>query len=170
MLDGTGQPRVRRSRVALVPAEHCQTCELIAARDAGRAPPWDHIIRTDHWDIVHANNTSLLGWMVLVARRHLAAVDELSDAEALELGVLLRDVSGFLRRDLGCVKTYVMQFAEHPDYPHVHFHVVPRFSDMPAEHRGANVFAYLGGDLSERVAEADMNALAARLRAQWAPG
>jgi diadenosine tetraphosphate (Ap4A) HIT family hydrolase len=143
---------------------------LIAARDAGSAPPWDCIVRTDHWDIVHANDTSLLGWMCLVVRRHIASVDELTDAEANELGPLLRDVSLFLKRDLGCLKTYVMQFAEHPDHPHVHFHVVPRAPDMPVEHRGANVFAYLSVEDSERVTEPDMNALASRLREQFRTG
>ena len=150
-----------------VPPEHCHTCELIAARDARSAPPWDCIVRTDHWDIVHANDTSLLGWICLVARRHIAAIDELTDAEASELGGLMRDVSSFLKRDLGCLKTYVMQFAEHPDYPHVHFHVVPRSPNMPTEHRGANVFAYLGVDDSKRVTESDMNAMASRLRESW---
>jgi diadenosine tetraphosphate (Ap4A) HIT family hydrolase len=153
-----------------LPSEHCHTCELIAARDAGSAPPWDCIVRTDHWDIVHASDTSLLGWMCLVVRRHIASVDELTDAEANELGPLLRDVSLFLKCDLGCLKTYVMQFAEHPDHPHVHFHVVPRAPDMPAEHRGANVFAYLSVEDSERVTEPDMNALASRLREQFRTG
>jgi diadenosine tetraphosphate (Ap4A) HIT family hydrolase len=153
-----------------VPPERCHTCELIAARDAGSAPPWDCIVRTDHWDIVHANDTSLLGWICLVARHHIAAIDELTDAEASELGGLIRDVSSFLKRDLGCVKTYVMQFAEHPDHPHVHFHVVPRSPDMPTERRGANVFAYLGVNDSERVTESDMNTLALRLRESFRTG
>ena len=147
-----------------LPAENCQTCKLIAARDAGTAPMWDCIIRTEHWDIVHAYDTSLLGWLCLVVRRHIAAIDELTEAEASELGGLLRDVSAFLKHDRDCLKTYVMQFAEHPDHPHVHFHVVPRSTDMPAEHRGANVFTYLNVADSERVSENDMNALAARLR------
>jgi diadenosine tetraphosphate (Ap4A) HIT family hydrolase len=147
-----------------LPPENCQTCELIAARDAGTAPLWDCIVRTEYWDVVHANDTSLLGWMCLVLRRHIAAVDELTEAEASELGGLLRRVSAFLKHDLGCVKTYVMQFAEHPDHPHVHFHVVPRSADMPTDHRGANVFAYLNVNDSERVKETDMNALAERLR------
>ena len=147
--------------------DKCKTCELIAARDAGTAPPWDRIIRTEYWDIVHANDTSLLGWMCLVVRRHIAAIDELTEAEARELGGLLRKLSAFLKHDRGCLKTYVMQFAEHPDHPHVHFHMVPRSPEMPADHRGANVFAYLGVDDSDRVTEPEMNALAARLRERF---
>ena len=54
--------------------KHCQTCELIARRDAGIAPLWDCIHRTAYWDIVHSYNTALPGWLVLVARRHIEAV------------------------------------------------------------------------------------------------
>lgn len=63
----------------------CTTCDLVARRDAGEAPPWDSILRTPHWDVVHAYGTSLEGWIVLVARRHLTAVAELSTDEAAEL-------------------------------------------------------------------------------------
>ena len=68
-------------------------------------------------DVVHGNSTSLLGWIVIVSKRHLAAIDELDDDEANDLGMLIRDVSR-------CEKTYVMQFAEAEGHNHVHFHVV----------------------------------------------
>ena len=142
----------------------CQTCELVARRDQAEAPPWDAIYRSQYWDVVHSFNTSLEGWLVLVARRHMAAVDEMSDEEAVELGRLIRRVSLALREATGCVKTYVIQFAESPDHPHVHFHVVPRMADQPEDHRGPNVFRYLGVADTERVAEAKMNNLAAQIR------
>lgn len=142
----------------------CQTCELVARRDRGEAPPWDAIYRSQYWDVVHSFNTSLPGWLVLVARRHIAAVDEMSDAEAVELGRLLRRVSLALKEATGCVKTYVVQFAESPDHPHVHFHIVPRMADQPEDHTGPNVFRYLGVAEGERVSEARMNELAAQVR------
>lgn len=142
----------------------CLTCELIARRDQGNAPLWDSIHRTHHWDLVHSYNTSLPGWLVLVARRHVAAIDELTEAEAAELGVLLRRVSAALREVTGCVKTYVVQFAEQAEHPHVHFHVVPRMADQPAERRGPRVFSYLGAAEEERVSEDHMNAIATAVR------
>lgn len=114
--------------------------------------------------MVHCYDTSLLGWIVLVTRRHIESVDQLTDAEAQALGLLLKNVSVFLKNYLGCTKTYVMQFAEHPLHPHVHFHVVPRMPDIPAENIGANVFNYLGVGDEERVPDADMNRLALELR------
>ena len=139
----------------------CMTCELIDRRDRGEAPPWDMIHRADHWDLVHAYNTSLPGWLVLVARRHVAAIDELTDEEATELGILLRRSSAALRQVVGCVKTYVCQFAEQAEHPHVHFHIVPRMAGQPDDRRGPRVFGYLGVPEDERVSEEKMNEIAA---------
>jgi len=100
----------------------------------------------------------------LVPRRHIEAVDELTESEGHELADLIRGVSLFLRKSLGCQKTYVMQFAEHPLHPHVHFHVVPRMPDFPKENIGSNVFNYLIVDDALRVSEDEMNQLARLLR------
>jgi diadenosine tetraphosphate (Ap4A) HIT family hydrolase len=142
----------------------CHTCELTAQRDKGEAPLWDNIFRTRYWDVVHSYNTSLPGWLVLVARRHIAAIDEMSEAEAAELGSLLRQVSLSLKQVTGCLKTYVMQFAEHPRHPHVHFHVVPRMKDQPDSHRGPQIMNYLEVAEDEYVDEATMNALGEQIR------
>ena len=144
----------------------CHTCELTRRRDAGTAPLWDSIYRTDHWDVAHAYNTSLPGWLVLISRIHRNAIAELSEAEAAELGTLIRRVSIALQAVTGCEKTYVVQFAEAKGHGHVHFHVVPRMTDLPADHRGPDVFKYLGVDEAERVSERDMNALALAVR-EW---
>jgi len=143
----------------------CKTCELIARRDAGDAPMWDAIHRTDHWDLVHAYNSSLPGWLVLVARRHIAALADLNAAEAAELGPLIQKVSAALHEVTGCHKTYLAQFAEHPDHPHVHLHLVARRLDDPPETRGPAVFAYIDDATRPLVDGARMNDLARRLQA-----
>lgn len=144
--------------------EACYTCALTAQRDKGEAPLWDSIFRTPHWDVVHSYNTSLPGWLVLVARRHIAAIDEMNEVEAAELGKLLRSVSKALKQVTHCQKTYILQFAEHPQHPHVHFHVIPRHKDQPDTHRGFGVQNYLGVSEEERVSEADMNAVGEQVR------
>lgn len=93
----------------------CKTCELIANRDAGTAPLWDCIYRTLLWDVAHCYDTALPGWLVLVARRHIESLDELTDPEAVELGRLIRRTSAALKEITGCLKTYVIQFAESLD-------------------------------------------------------
>lgn len=147
----------------------CRTCWLLERRDAGDAPEWDSIVRTDAWDVVHCDSTSMLGWIVLVVRRHVAALADLTDDEASALGPLVRDVSRALHELVGCEKTYVVQFAEHPQHRHVHVHVVPRPEGLTDDQVGPGVFQFLGVDEGERVSEADMNRLASALRTALVP-
>ena len=142
----------------------CKTCELIANRDGGTAPLWDCIYRSSFWDVVHSYNTSLPGWLVLVARRHIVSLDELTEAEAVELGLLIRQVSLGLKEATGCIKTYVVQFAEHAEHQHVHFHIIPRTADQPESRRSTQIFGYLGVAEEDRVSEDVMNAIAVKVR------
>lgn len=142
----------------------CKTCELLDRRDAGTAPLWDCIHRAPGWDVVHSFNSALPGWLCLIARRHIEAIDELTDEESTELGRLIRQTSQALKETVGCAKTYVIQFAEHADHPHVHFHIVPRMADQPEEFRSIGIFGYLGASEEDRVGEERMNELATRIR------
>lgn len=142
----------------------CQSCEWRKRRDAGGAPLWDNILRTDHWDVVHANSSSLEGWLVLVVRRHAPALADLTDDEAAELGPLIKQVSQALHDATGCVKTYAVQFAEHPEHRHVHVHVIPRQHDLAEDLKGPGIFNLLGVDASELVSEARMTEIAQRIR------
>lgn len=101
---------------------------------------------------------------MLVARRHIEAVAELTEAEAAELGLLQQRVSLLLGEVTGCVKTYIIQFAEAKEHPHVHFHVVPRLADQPEAYRSTNIFGYLGVPEAARVPEAHMDAIALQIR------
>lgn len=145
---------------------YCRTCELLERRDRGEAPDWDAIVRTEAWDVVHCDGTSLLGWIVLVVRRHVAAVADLTEDEAAALGPLVHHVSRALHDLVGCEKTYIVQFAESPDHRHVHVHVIPRAPGLEDERQGPRIFNLLGVPGSERVSEADMNVFAASLR-RW---
>ena len=142
----------------------CITCWLVAKRDDGTAPLWDCIHRTQFWDIAHCNAATIPGWLVLVARRHIEAIDELKQDEALELGVLLQQVSMALKQVVKCTKTYVVQFAEAEGHHHVHFHVIPRMANLPEESRGIKIFEYLGGSGEERVSEERMNEIAEKVQ------
>ncbi len=135
----------------------CYTCELVSRRDTGVAPFWDCIYRAKYWDIVHCYSTGLPGWLVIVSRRHVSSIDEMSAAEAVELGKMLRRVSIAIKQVTGCVKTYVLQFAEHPDHPHVHFHVVPRMKDQPEDRKATKIMEYLNVPEDEQVSEEVMN-------------
>lgn len=142
----------------------CRTCELVQRRDAGGAPPWDQIVRTPTWDVAHAFGTTIEGWTVLVVRRHIDSVAQLSDEEAAELGPLVVRVSRALQQTVGCAKTYVAQFAEHPAHRHVHVHVIPRSADLPDDRQGPRIFGELGAPEDRSVPEARMNEIASALQ------
>ena len=142
----------------------CVTCELGVRRRAGAAPVWDNILATPSWDVAHAFGTDIEGWCVVVARRHITSLAQLTDEESRELGPLVRDLSAVLQDLVGCAKTYLAQFAEHPDHPHVHLHLIPRPVDLADEQRGPGVFGRLGLPEDQWVPEARRNGLALHIR------
>jgi diadenosine tetraphosphate (Ap4A) HIT family hydrolase len=150
-------PEADEARVA-----DCYVCRHTAATTL---PPWQRIVRTARWRVVHDFQTALPGWLVVVPERHVTTIAELTPAEAAELGGLLRTLSIALQETVGCVKTYVMQFSEAEGFAHLHFHVVPRAADIPADLEGPHVFGYHGGDPAGHVTEAERDDLAARIGA-----
>ena len=142
----------------------CKTCEMTRQRRLGNAPLWDNVYQAEFWDVVHAYNSALPGWLVLVLHRHIESVDELTEHEAAELGVLIRRVSLSLKCVLGCIKTYIIQFAEARQHPHVHFHIAPRMADQPAERRSARIMSYLGVSEEESVSEERMDEICTEIR------
>ena len=119
----------------------CWSClSNSGARRISPAPPV-HI--GTYWQVEHAYPSALLGWLVVVLRRHAEALHELDAAEFAELGSLLERTCRGLRRVLDCKKEYVACFAEMEHFEHIHFHVVPRAADMPTDFVGTRSFAYL---------------------------
>jgi diadenosine tetraphosphate (Ap4A) HIT family hydrolase len=126
--------------------------------------PSSAIWLTSGWRVAHSFNSALLGWLVVVPRRHIESIHELDELESIELGQLLQRTSRALVDVLGCQKTYVMMFAEAQGFNHVHFHVVPRAHDLATDHRGSAIFEYLKRPESEWVSLGEQNALAVALR------
>lgn len=126
--------------------------------------PRDRIVDTDWWQVGHAFDTSLPGWLVVAPKTHITSYAELAPAAAAEIGSLLHRLSQALRTVTGCAKTYQMQFSEAEGFSHLHIHLVPRMADQPVEARGPRVFAYLGRSEAERVPaeERDRISLAVR--------
>ncbi|RKE19257.1 diadenosine tetraphosphate (Ap4A) HIT family hydrolase [Streptomyces sp. TLI_171] len=143
-------------------AGECYAC----AREAefARLPRFQRIAADAHWRVVHAVDCALPGWLVLLPRRHVESMAELSDDEAASLGVWQVRLARALAAVTGCAKAYVAQFGEAAGFAHVHFHVVPRDADLPPELRGPRVFGLLRA--GERAVPADrMDELAERIAA-----
>lgn len=137
----------------------CYTCDQEARFDT--LPARELIAYDPHWRIVHATGSALPGWLVLVPRRHVMELADLTDEESAGLGHWQVRLARALRTEFGVSKTYVMELGELPGF-HLHFHVVPRPTDLAAELRGPNVFGMLnrtpdtgelGTDERDRIAE-----------------
>lgn len=118
-------------------------CYSCAQTMAESLPIRENIFCDGGWRVAHSFNSSLPGWLVIVPLRHISSPDQMTNEESDALGRIIRDASVALKRITHCEKTYVMMFAEAEGFSHVHFHLVPRMSDLPAERRGPKVFAYL---------------------------
>jgi diadenosine tetraphosphate (Ap4A) HIT family hydrolase len=138
----------------------CLTC---ANNNQPDLAPRERIYVGPRWRVAHAFGTALPGWVVLVPRRHVTALDELTPDESADLGPLLSHLSAAMRTVLGCAKTYVALFAEAEGFAHVHFHVIPRAADLPDGLQGPRVFGLLGGDPARHVPEPVMDEVAASL-------
>lgn len=130
------------------PAE-CYSCAVDASPDA--VPGYEHIAGDEHWRLAHAFGSGLPGWLVLLPRRHVTAIAELTGAEAASLGTWQVRASQALHAVTGCAKTYVAQFAEAAAHAHVHFHIVPRPPGLAPELRGPRIFGLIGVEPAEEV-------------------
>ena len=128
-------------------------------------PLCERIYKKGNWQVVHSYDTSLEGWLCLVHQHKITTIAEMSEADAVILGQLIHATSQAIQQVTGAAKTYVMQFAESPKHPEVHFHIVPRHHDMPEDRRGAKVFGYLGAPEAEVVSLERRNEIAEQVRA-----
>jgi diadenosine tetraphosphate (Ap4A) HIT family hydrolase len=144
-----------------VPAnDECLSCAENANPDL---PARERVHLGLRWRAAHAFGTSLPGWLVVIPRRHVLALDELTAEESADLGPLLSDLTAALREVVHCEKTYVALFAEAEGFAHLHFHVIPRSADLDATHRGPRVFGLLGGDPARHVPETTRDQIATAL-------
>jgi diadenosine tetraphosphate (Ap4A) HIT family hydrolase len=140
----------------------CHSCSQEPQFDT--LPPRERIAWDDHWRVAHCFGTSLPGWLVLLPRRHVTAIADLTGSEAAALGSWQVRLSQALQAVTGCAKTYVVQFAEAPGFGHVHFHVIPRAAELPETLLGPRIFDLLDVPAADEVSEDDRDALALALR------
>ncbi len=114
--------------------------------------------------MVHAFNSTLPGWLVLLPSRHLTSFTELAPEAADELGGIVRRLGLALESVTGCAKTYLMQFSEQEGFAHLHLHLVPRMPDQPDTARGPKCFVHLTDDRSQWLPDDRLDAIALAVR------
>jgi diadenosine tetraphosphate (Ap4A) HIT family hydrolase len=131
-------------------------------------PPREAILVEDGWRVVHAINSALEGWLVVVPLRHVTSMNDLTPHEAEALGSLLRRASLALTEVVGSEKAYFMFFAEAEGFSHFHVHVVPRMPWFTKDQSGPRVFTLMGGSEANWVPELVQDEVALRLRDAFA--
>lgn len=144
--------------------EVCSFCR-VNGLDASALPPRERVFTNEFWR-VRVQDRPVPGWLLVVLRRHVGTLSELSADEAATLGPVLAAGTETLMKVLGCEKSYVMSFTE--SVAHVHLHLVPRAPDLPPEFRAAAIFNYKAGDVT--LGEAERDSLAERLISAWSSG
>lgn len=139
----------------------CFTCRSTADPEP---PDRERILRTEHWRAAHAFDTALPGWLILAPTAHIGSLDQLAPDAAVELGMILRDLTAALRAVTGCAKTYVLLIAEKPGFAHLHFHVVPRAPDLSDENKGPAIFGLLGVSPARQVPLDEQDRIAREVR------
>jgi diadenosine tetraphosphate (Ap4A) HIT family hydrolase len=78
------------------------------------------------------------GWMMLVARRHVAGPAQFDAREVASFGPTWCHLQRVLLEVTGALRIYTAAMGE--SSPHFHGHLVPRFAQMPKEAKGWGVF------------------------------
>lgn len=119
----------------------CLVCRSNSGEE--RISPGPVIHDGDLWILEHAYPSSLLGWVVIVLKRHAEALHELTPAELRELALIQGAAARGLHRITGCRKEYLVSFGEGPGFSHLHVHLVPRSADLPPDRTATGVFQHL---------------------------
>jgi histidine triad (HIT) family protein len=145
----------RRSGVA-----GCFACDVNAGKQRA---PGGTIYEDDHWLADHGLSRLVRGYVVLKPKRHVHELADLLPLEAVTMGPAAQMVLAAMRTALDTERIYVCSFAE--SVPHLHFHLLPRYADMPG----------LGPDLVPalfsgqwRCSEAEAEEAATRIRSALA--
>jgi diadenosine tetraphosphate (Ap4A) HIT family hydrolase len=132
----------------------CLTC--LSLRGERRISPGPFIFTGTHWVVDHAYPTSHLGWLVILPRRHIEALHELSREEFRELAEIEYRLVQAMHTNDSVEKEYLMCFSEGEGFHHVHLHLVPKPADLPDELKGPRVFALLQVDEQHTIPPEDL--------------
>src|SRR5262245_249068 len=122
----------------MISQENCIGCQVASGMIV---PPGDFVYADELWTINHIlTSAPIVGWLILQPRRHIEALQEMTIDEQRQMAQLMAHVDSTIRYILAPTKVYVCLFAESPQCPHIHFHIVPRTAEV--EVRGPEIFHY----------------------------
>lgn len=111
-------------------------------QQAGRRALTGGVIYGDEWvcatHMVDAAGPSYLGYLAVQTRRHVHHWADLTDAEAMGIGLLSTRLSRALKACLGVDHTYTLYYAE--VVPHFHVLLTARYPGTPEAFWRGNVY------------------------------
>lgn len=119
----------------------CLPCQSLSGEK--RISPGPIIYSGKYWIVDHAYPTKLLGWLIIVLKRHAESLHDLTKQEFKELAYLLDTTCKRLHEVLNCEKEYISCFSEKQSFKHIHFHVIPKPKSFPNHLKGPKIFKML---------------------------
>jgi diadenosine tetraphosphate (Ap4A) HIT family hydrolase len=144
----------------------CWTCKSNTGEK--RISPGPTIFEGQYWLVEHAYPVKVIGWIVIVLKRHAEALHELTSEEFTELAEIQARLIPLLHEELNCEKEYVVCYAETEHFYHIHFHVFAKPPDLPDKLKGGKSFALLKVTDEEAVPPRQIIAFCELLRNRFA--
>ena len=119
----------------------CHTCGSNSGEK--RISPGCQIYNGQYWLVEHAYPSDLVGWLVIVLKRHCEKLHELNKEEWAELSEIEYKIMQYIKTKMECEKEYCACFAEMEGYKHIHFHIIPKTNEYDPELKGSKAFQYL---------------------------
>ena len=144
----------------------CWTCKSNTGEN--RISPGPTIFEGKYWLVEHAYPIKILGWLVIVLKRHAEALHELTVEEFIELAQIQARLIPLLHEELHCEKEYMSCYAEMEHFRHIHIHVFARPVGIADELKGGRSFALLKVTPEEAVSAVEIISFCKLLRAKLA--
>lgn len=140
----------------------CLTCKSNSGEK--RISPGPTIYEGQYWFVEHAYPVKIIGWLVIVLKRHAEALHELAADEFAELARIQAKLIPLLHEEMHCEKEYVVCYAEQEGFHHIHFHIFAKPQDLPEELKGGGSFNLLKVSMEEAVRPREIIALCELLK------
>ena len=129
-----------------------------------RISPGPTIFEGKYWLVEHAYPVKIIGWLVIVLKRHAEAMHDLTAEEFAELAQIQAKLIPLLHKELDCEKEYVSCYAEMEHFYHIHFHIFAKPHGFPEELKGGKSFALLKVTTKEAVPASEVIAFCGLLK------
>ena len=129
---------------SLPPDVISNSCAVCLRHVAGQGLPGGPVYSDENIFVAHfpllPNEPAYRGHVILEMRRHITSPSQLTQSEAMALGLWTQKIVRAQEVALQAQHVYVVRIGDLT--PHLHFHFVPRYAETPAEQFGPLLFRW----------------------------